>query len=746
MIPIVLIALAYVLGVLWGLYNKCIALFCLILCLSLINQKWKVIIISIVVFVTGFLYTSFRIKKFDYKYSSGPITLKLEIISEAIEKSKTNSYIAKNDNNDKFIIYISKEEKIDYGMIVEINGELEIPDTARNRGGFNYRRYLNSQNIFGTIYVNNIEIIELQQNDIIYTIKKSIEKSFLMLLPINHVGILEGMIIGDTSYVTEEIEESFRNSGISHLLAVSGANVAYVLILCKFVFQRVLGRNVSNFLTIIFIVLFTILSGGSASVVRAAIMAIIIIISEFFSQKPNTYASISFAILFILARNPLIICDVGFVLSFSGTLGIVLFEAKINNYMESKIKYNKETVYGKVINLMIETLAVTISAQLAVTPIVLYYFNNFSCISILANLVIVPATGSITIVGIVMYITSLIYMPLAKLISYSVYSIIQFVILSSSFFAQLPYSTLLTPTPSIYLIIIYYLALYNMFFKKSRKVNIAILLIVSMLIIISNFPKSYININMVDVGQGDSIFIETSKGKTILVDTGGTENSDYDVGEKILIPYILDRGARKIDYVFLSHMHEDHVEGVISLIKKLKVENIIIGRQGVDTTLYNKIVSLAREKGINIIEVKKGDVINIDGIIFDIILAEEKSANLNNTSLVLKMSYGNISMLFTGDIEKEFEENIGVKTNILKVAHHGSNSSSTEEFLKNNLPQIALISVGKGNSYGHPNKEVLERLEALGVNIYRTDVNGEIYLKIYKNGKMKINTMYKLSK
>lgn len=746
MIPIVLIALAYVLGVLWGLYNKCIALFCLILCLSLINQKWKVIIISIVVFVTSFLYTSFRIKKFDYKYSSGPITSKLEIISEAIEKSKTNSYIAKNDNNDKFIIYISKEKNIDYGMIVEVNGEFEIPDTARNRGGFNYRRYLNSQNIFGTIYVNNIEIIELQQNDIIYTIKKSIEKSFLMLLPTNHVGILEGMIIGDTSYVTEEVEESFRNSGISHLLAVSGANVAYVLILCKFVFQRVLGRNVSNFLTVIFVVLFTILSGASASVVRAAIMAIIIIISEFLSQKPNTYASISFAILFILAWNPLIICDVGFILSFSGTLGIVLFESKINNYMESKIKYNKKTVCGKVINLMMETLSVTISAQLAVTPIVLYYFNNFSCISILANLVIVPATGSITIVGIVMYITSLFCMPLAKLISYSVYSIIQFVILSSSFFAQLPYSILLVPTPSIYLIIIYYITLYNIFFKKSKKVSIGILLIVSVLIIASNFPKSYININMIDIGQGDSIFIETSKGKTILVDTGGTENSDYDVGEKILIPYILDRGVCKIDYVFFSHMHEDHVEGAITLIKKLKVENIVMGKQSIDTTLYRKIISLAYEKGINIIEVKKGDVINIDGIIFDIILAEEKSANLNNTSLVLKMSYGNTSMLFTGDIEKEFEENIGVKTNILKVAHHGSNSSSTEEFLKNNLPQIALISVGKGNSYGHPNKEVLERLEALGVNIYRTDVNGEIYLKIYKNGKMKINTMYKLSK
>ena len=196
------------------------------------------------------------------------------------------------------------------------------------------------------------------------------------------------MIIGDTSYVSDEVKNNFRDSGISHLLAVSGSNVAYILILCKFAFEKIFGRNVSNFLTILFIVLFSMLSGMSASVVRAAIMAIVIILSEFLIQKPNTYASISFSALLILLYNPITIYDVGFVLSFSGTIGIIIFNKKISELLESKIKINKDKKIGKIIAVFIETLSVTLSAQIAVTPITLYYFNTFSCVSILANLII----------------------------------------------------------------------------------------------------------------------------------------------------------------------------------------------------------------------------------------------------------------------------------------------------------------------------------------------------------------------
>ncbi len=564
-----------------------------------------------------------------------------------------------------------------------------------------------------------------------------------MLLPKEHVGILEGMIIGDTSYVSDEVKNNFRDSGISHLLAVSGSNVAYILILCKFAFEKIFGRNVSNFLTILFIVLFSMLSGMSASVVRAAIMAIVIILSEFLIQKPNTYASISFSALLILLYNPITIYDVGFVLSFSGTIGIVIFNKKISELLESKIKIDKDKIIGKIIAVFIETLSVTLSAQIAVTPITLYYFNTFSCVSILANLIIVPATGSITIVGIIMYVTSLVCVPIAKVISYFIYSIISFVIFAASLFAQIPGSSILLPTPSIIIILMYYIIVYNLFFAKNKKVYVILLATISVLIIMKFIPNKYINVNMIDVGQGDAVYVETAKGKTVLVDSGGTEGSDYDIGENILVPYILDRGKVCIDYAFLSHMHEDHIEGIYAVIQKLKLKNLIIGKQETDNELYSKVVELANKYNVNIIEVKQGDELIIDGVIFDVILAKENDKNVNNMSLILRMTYGEVSMLFTGDAEKELEENINVKTNILKVSHHGSKTSSTEEFLKKNMPQVALISVGENNIYGHPNKEVLERLKKINAYIYRTDLNGEIYMRLYKNGKIRINTKIK---
>lgn len=564
-----------------------------------------------------------------------------------------------------------------------------------------------------------------------------------MLLPKEHVGILEGMIIGDTSYVSDEVKNNFRDSGISHLLAVSGSNVAYILILCKFAFEKIFGRNVSNFLTILFIVLFSMLSGMSASVVRAAIMAIVIILSEFLIQKPNTHASISFSALLILLYNPITIYDVGFVLSFSGTIGIVIFNKKISELLESKIKIDKDKIIGKIIAVFIETLSVALSAQIAVTPITLYYFNTFSCVSILANLIIVPATGSITIVGIIMYVTSLVCVPIAKVISYFIYSIISFVIFVASLFAQIPGSSILLPTPSIIIILMYYIIVYNLFFAKNKKVYVILLATISVLIIMKFIPNKYINVNMIDVGQGDAVYVETAKGKTVLVDSGGTEGSDYDIGENILVPYILDRGKVCIDYAFLSHMHEDHIEGIYAVIQKLKLKNLIIGKQETDNELYSKVVELANKYNVNIIEVKQGDELIIEGVIFDVISAKENDKNVNNMSLILRMTYGEVSMLFTGDAEKELEENINVKTNILKVSHHGSKTSSTEEFLKKNMPQVALISVGENNSYGHPNKEVLERLKKINAYIYRTDLNGEIYMRLYKNGKIRINTKIK---
>ena len=581
--------------------------------------------------------------------------------------------------------------------------------------------------------------------NIIYSLKKNIEESFFKLLPKDYVGLLEGMIIGDTSYISDKIQNDFKNCGITHLLAVSGSNIAYVLILCKFLFEKIFGRNISNVLSICFIFIFMILSGASASVVRAVIMAISIIVAELLSQKPNTFASLAFSAIIILMYNPLIICDVGFILSYTGTIGILLFSEKINKYLNYKLI---NLGCNSLKEIFVETLSVTLSAQMIVAPIILYYFNTFSVVSIIVNMMVVPITGFITIIGIIMYVASILFMPLAKIISYGVYFLISIIIFISNFFSKIPYSNILLPTPSIVIISLYYFIITYVYNKKSwneyKYIKTVIFLIIFILIGYQLLPYNHIKVNMIDVGQGDCIFIETEHKKKILIDTGGSENSDYDVGEKIVVPYLLDRGKTDIDYIFISHFHEDHAEGILSIIDQLNVSKVIINRQTTETDLYLNLISKIDKSKIIIID--ENDKIEIDGVTFNILLSNEEMDNLNNTSVIMKMIYGECSILFTGDAESELEylAKNNVKSQILKVAHHGSNTSTTDDFLDKVSPKIALISVGKNNKFGHPKKEIIEKLQNRNIQIYRTDINGEIMMKLYKNGEIIIN-MYNIS-
>jgi competence protein ComEC len=269
----------------------------------------------------------------------------------------------------------------------------------------------------------------------------------------------------------------------------------------------------------------------------------------------------------------------------------------------------------------------------------------------------------------------------------------------------------------------------------------------------SIIPKPYIEVNFVDVGQGDCTHIRTSHGNNILIDGGGSEQSDYDVGEKILLPYLLKNGIYKIDAIIVSHFHEDHAEGIITLLKSIEVNKIIIGPQDKYTYLYDEILKISKEKNIQIITLRKGDKFSIDGVEFDILFPSKTytiTDDLNNNSLIVKANILGTQILFTGDMESKEENALlsimsiaNLDIDILKVGHHGSKTSSTEDFLSIISPTISIISCGVDNKFGHPHSEVLNRLEAIKSRIYRTDLSGEIMLKIYNNNKIKVSTNVK---
>lgn len=517
------------------------------------------------------------------------------------------------------------------------------------------------------------------------------------------------------------------------------------------------GKSFSNYITIFAVILFVLVSGASPSVVRAGIMAVILILSEVLARQPNTISTVASTALIILLYNPFIICDIGFILSFGGTIGIILLNKPITDMIVNKFYLIKDNRFFKYI---LEMLSVTLSAQIILTPVMWYYFNTVSLISIMTNLLVGPFTGIITICGLVIYFTSLIFKPLAQLISYMAYMLISIIIYISKMCSEIPYGNLILPTPSILFIVSYYLVIYLIFKKKNKFIGDhtnflkrkIISIIVSVLIIMQIasilIPRNYIEVNTIDVGQGDSTLIKTNN-YNILIDGGGSENSDYDVGSAILVPYLLDNTNGIIDLMIISHFHEDHAEGCIAVLEELKVGKIIIGSQPKKTELYDKVLQLAKAKEIPIITVTKGDSVSMDGLKFEILYPAEAlqiQEDLNNNSLVIRMEYCNISMIFTGDIEKEAEEILlnedfqKLDVDILKVAHHGSKSSSIVEFLEKVTPKISLISVGIDNKFNHPNDEVIQRLRNVGSIIYRTDECGEISFKIFNDGKITVKT------
>lgn len=682
---------------------------------------------------------------------SGTYYGKGEILSLLEEGSYNNKYRFKNEEDDDFLLYIPTDYIINENTIITFTGELELPTKQRNKGGFDYSKYLYSQNIYGSIYISNtntIEIVEENKFHLISWIQDNIFKILGQVLPKEELGILIGMLIGDTALISEDIEESFQKSGITHLLAVSGSNVAYIILATKTVFQKLIGRNFANYVTIFMVILFVLISGASPSVVRAGIMANILILSEILSRAPDTYSTVATTAIFILLYNPFIICDIGFLLSFGGTLGILFLNQKITETMKNKFPKISETSFGKIV---FESLSVTLAAQLFLLPVMWYFFNQISIVSILTNLLVGPFTGIITILGLIVYFIGLISTSIAQVLSYSIYVLISFIIFISQLCSEIPYGTLQFPTPTILFILTYYLVLYLIFSKNNNKGHLKFLVFILVIIQVffKIFPSFYLEIHMIDVGQGDSMLIQTRHGKNILIDGGGSENSSYDVGEKVLVPYLLDNTNGIIDCMMISHFHEDHAEGCITVLKELKVKQIVIGTQPIMTTLYKEVLKLANEKKIPIITLVAGDCINIDEVKFKVLFPKKEieiQGDLNNNSMVIKMQYYETSLLLTGDIEDKTEKMILEEDNIkdmldidiLKVGHHGSQTSSIEDFINKVTPKIALIGVGVNNKFGHPHEIILERLERVNCRIFRTDESGEITLKINKKGTIKV--------
>lgn len=444
-------------------------------------------------------------------------------------------------------------------------------------------------------------------------------------------------------------------------------------------------------------------------------MSILGLMSFLFYRKSDVYNNLAFSSFIILNFNPYTIFDMGFLLSYGGTIGIILFSNKLSK---------KFPIKNKILNYIKEMFFVCISANIIIIPIIMYNFNTLSLTFFISNVLVSPIMGIVVILGFVQIFLSIININLAYLLSIFLNPMLEILIFIADFTAKLPLSKILIPTPNIIFIIIYYVII-----LFCNKINIKkTIIILSIIIIIFNLlnllPKD-LRIYFIDVGQGDSTLILTPKGNSILIDGGGSETGSFDVGEKILLPYLLDRGVTKIDYMMISHFDSDHVGGLFSILENLRVEHVLISKQGKESENYKHFLEISKRKKIKVIYVEAGDRINIEkNMFFEILFPTRNliSENiLNNNSIVARLVYKNIKILFTGDIEEIAEKELiklysktnKLRADILKVAHHGSKSSTIASFLKLVNPRISLIGVGATNTFGHPNIGVLERLEQI---------------------------------
>lgn len=795
---IVLCGLApYIIGIIWGLYIKNIVPFLVVILIIIflnnidlsrnkIKRYFKVIfsnkilIIMLVFFFFGYgyirIYEGYFNKKIDEQIRVEAVIVsnieKKEYIDRCTIKIKTingdNKY-----SGIKLLLSIKKnKQKLEYGDKIIFDGEYEVPSEKRNYGGFDYRQYLKTKGISGMVYTDKIESIEEEKYNIllinINKLRNKIIQNSNYILKENESALLTRILIGNKEGLSKDIIEDFRDSSLSHILAVSGAHVTYIILGISYILSKSkINKRISKVLVIIFLLFFIILTGGTTSVTRACIMAVYILFGGLIYRKSDTISSICLSMFIILAINPYQILDIGFQLSYGGTIGIILFNKilfKNTKFIDFK---------NKIINYIKQILIVTLSANLIIIPIIMYHYNTISLTFLISNLLIGPIFGIIVILGIATIFISFISLKLSKLFGFILSCFLKILIFIANISSKLPFSKIYVKTPSMWILVFYYLVISFILYKYKmnnrrkkrfekyllnknaliRKVFLCFIIVVIIFVNVIKIIPHDLEIYFVDVGQGDCTLIVTPNNKTILIDGGGSlDKEKNDVGTNTLLPYLLDRHIKIIDYMFITHFDSDHAVGLITILNEIKVRSVFITKQAEESNNYKEFLQIVKNKNIKVILVKSKDVLKIEkNVNIEILWPTDNliSENvLNNNSLVMKLKYNDFSMLFTADIEKIAEEKMittidknKLKCDVLKVAHHGSKTSSNEEFLTLVKPKIALIGVGKNNNFGHPNEEVIKRLQNLNCKIYRTDESGEIILKVNKKGKLLIDRM-----
>lgn len=657
-------------------------------------------------------------------------------------KTDLNEYQI-NEKEDE--INLDKRPELKAGDRVLMYGKLSEPFEERNPGEFDYKRYLFLHNIFKTFTITGYDNIEIINRDnlsfitqyIIYPSRKFASDNIDKYIGGNEGAFLKGLVTGERADISKKIKEDFIKVGVMHIIAVSGLNVAYIILALTLILTLFrIPHTPKVILIIIALIFYCFFTGAPSSIIRATVMGSLILISSVLQRKTNFYNIIGISVLIILVFESKQLFDPGFILSFSAVLSMVIFYEKFDEVLLQKI-LGLKLKFKKFLYLIASLIFVSFAAQLGTLPITSHYFEKISFISLIANAIVVPLSNLSLAIGFFQILVATFSNFLSSVIADVNFYMLKFQLLIINYFAsfKLGYTSFYkfnTINTFGYFIILFILFTFK---KEKLKPKLILLSVTIFILIILNLDfRNNLRITFLYVGQGDCTLIETPDGSNILIDCG-MKDFKFNSGENI-VPFLKRKGINQIDLLILTHLHYDHIGGIEYIINNFTVKKIIDNETKINNSLIRNMENLVIANKIQRDKFYSGDYIEGYGNIRLFFLNPEKNDSLHSSehskSIVLKLKYENTEILFISDLNVEGETLIAntygdfLKSDILKVSHHGSKNASSIPFLLKCKPEYSIISCGKDNIFGHPSELVLTKLALLNSKVFRTDKDGAV--------------------
>ncbi|MBE5961863.1 MAG: DNA internalization-related competence protein ComEC/Rec2 [Lachnospiraceae bacterium] len=671
---------------------------------------------------------------------------------------------------DSLLIYRSDQEDIKIGNRVSAVVTLLPLTHATNEGQFNEFSYYQAKKIYGKAYGKKVEILSdnvFLIRQAAYSLKRKMAIQLQKLLPKKEAGIMAAMLTGDKSLLSDEVKEIYQEGGISHILAISGLHVSLLGMSLFSLLKRIrVPIYLSILLSILFLIFYGIMTEFTVSALRAILMLSLRLVAILAGRTYDRPTAIGLSALIILVHSPLELFQSGFLLSFGAIIAIsalhpVLIQFFLPTFIEPEDNgvIERQSRFLRFFRGIAESFMASVAIQIVSIPIILAFFYEIPLYSVILNVFVLPLVTVVAAFGLVAVLASFVILPVGTFLIGIVYYILQFYEKLCRISFRLPYYLILNGKPDSGALIFYYivgilllLGIYRHGMKKRKQIWRIFSVISYLFMLLCLHPSSdTLAVTCLDIGQGDSIVIGSAQSTVITIDGGSSTVSK--AGEYRLMPYLRSQGFYRVKYAFITHADSDHYNAVLEILQQMKdggeksgyhgrivIENLVFPKLSDYDDAYQALWTLAEEKGVKVHFFTTGSSLICGDMVLTCLYPTEgermEKGNTNQNSLVLYLSYHEFDALFTGDLETEKESCITKyftlnpkSLELLKVGHHGSKNASGEEMVSLLKPRVSFISCAKNNSYGHPHKEVLERLQKVGSEIVQTSIAGRITIQ-----------------